>query len=549
MDFLVALGGTEICRALQHVLQSRNREIPTATFVLTDGAVSFVQDPISDVLLIKCPMQVHESEAQRAISFVAESVASANSHAPLRVFTLGIGNEVSTATCEGIARAGHGACLLAVNAESILGRCARLFVAGRTPFVENISVDWGVPVEHLASVATVAFQSSRTVAIRPLPVIQQAPSQIYELHSGTRMNVSVIITLRTEYAPKEVILRGQLKDVGTPFVLTIPIKGLQLSDTDPRTPPIHTLAAWRLIQELQEGRVALPASIDASSTQDEIREAVIVQLGEKYQLVSKYTSFVAIDPGQQVGSPNSGRPRDFSRQAHRPDDDVGLMPRIQDILSSIFGLGIRNVVAPALNSALPGAWPDSQPVSEDAEDDEYSGDDNDNDDDGTSSSAETFSTLSSLESYGWSDWSTPPSPQLNPISDEEEASPSSPRLEPLSLAPDGGRQRPGTPPPPVHAPPPSPDILNLFRLQTYNGSFPLNEDLTHIIGSSAVQQASKLQVAGAVWATALSVAFIRKHMANQTDLLYDLLVKAEEYLGSSGVDIEKIMIEAEKWIS
>jgi len=537
---LGTIGGTEISRALGYVLQSRNRKIPTATFVLTDGEVSFIRYPISDIWLIKRPTQVYEEELQKAVSIVTGSVANANSHAPLRVFTLGIGSGVSSAACEGIARAGHGASLLALDTESILGKCARLFVAGRTPFVENISVDWGVPVEYLASAATVAFQSSQTVPIWPLPVIQQAPSQIHELHSGTRMNVSVLIALRKEYVPEEVVLRGQLKGAGTPFILTIPIRDVQLSDTDPRTPPIHTLVAWRLIQELQEGRVALPASINASSTPDEIRQAVIVQLGEKYQLVSKYTSFVAME---QVGSPNSGRPSGpRSRQVHRQDHGgVGLMA---GFLSSVFGLGMRNIVAPEPNSMVPGAWPDSQPVSDGEEDDEY------NDDDHYSSSAESFSTMSSLESCGWSDWSMPPSPQLNPMSDGEEGRPKSPKLEPLSLSPDAVRQQ-VPPPPPVHVPPPPRPptvVLDLFRLQSYNGSFPLNEALARIVGSNVVQQANNLQVADAVWATALSVAFIKKHMANQTDMLNDLLVKPEEYLKSSGVDVKGIMIEAEKWI-
>jgi len=495
-------------------------------------------------LLIERPTQVHPDELLNAVSIVTGSVASANSHAPLRVFTLGIGSGVSSAACEGIARAGHGASLLALDTEAILGKCARLFAAGRTPFVENISVDWGVPVEYLASAATVAFQSSQTVPIRPLPVIQQAPSQIHELHSGTRMNVFVLITLRREYVPKEVVLRGRLKGAGTPFILTIPIRGLQLSDTDAKMPPIHTLAAWRLIQELQEGRTVLPASINASSTPDEICQAVIVQLGEKYQLVSRYTSFVAIDLGQQSSRPR--RRRSFSRQAHRDDDDdVGLMARFQDLLSRVFGLGIRNIVAPEPNSTVPGAWPDSQPMSENEEDDDEYKDDNH-----SSSSAESFSTMSSLESCEWSDWSRSSSPQLNSISDGEEGRPQSPKLEPLSLAPDAVRQQ-VPPPPPVHVPPPPRPptvVLDLYRLQSYNGSFPLNETLARIIGGNAVQQANNLQIADAVWATALSVAFIKKHMANQTDMLNDLLVKPEEYLKSSGVDVKGIMIEAEKWI-
>lgn len=43
-------------------------------------------------------------------SVVDRAVKNALPQSPLRVFTLGIGDSVSSAMCEGIARAGRGAC-------------------------------------------------------------------------------------------------------------------------------------------------------------------------------------------------------------------------------------------------------------------------------------------------------------------------------------------------------------------------------------------------------------------------------------------------------
>lgn len=63
--------------------------------------------------------------------------------APLRVFTLGIGETVSSAMCEGIARAGNGVCLLASSTETMVGKCARLLRAGRNGILEDVTLDWG----------------------------------------------------------------------------------------------------------------------------------------------------------------------------------------------------------------------------------------------------------------------------------------------------------------------------------------------------------------------------------------------------------------------
>ncbi|KAJ7480151.1 von Willebrand factor type A domain-containing protein [Mycena galericulata] len=77
-------GGTEIRAALNSVFACRERGVATAVFVLTDGEVTDYDTTISDI--------------QRAVSGSTQGNQ-------LRVFCLGIGDGVSSAMCEGIARA------------------------------------------------------------------------------------------------------------------------------------------------------------------------------------------------------------------------------------------------------------------------------------------------------------------------------------------------------------------------------------------------------------------------------------------------------------
>lgn len=167
------------------------------------------------------------------------------SNVPRRVFTLGIGNGVSTAMCEGIARAGNGEFLLATNTESIIPKCAKLFTASRTPFVRGVTLDWGVA--HSSSQVgspEVTFSnqpSPRTVATRPLPPIQQAPYQIEAIHSGTRKTIFAIVTSRHAKPPKHVVLSGVLDDeTQQPFELRIPVQQTALVQSEDDIPVIHT---------------------------------------------------------------------------------------------------------------------------------------------------------------------------------------------------------------------------------------------------------------------------------------------------------------------
>jgi hypothetical protein len=479
---------------------------------------------------------------------------------PIRVFILGIGNGVSSAMCEGIARAGRGACFFAVDTESILGKCARLFRAGRTPFLRKVQIDWGISNEHVSSATSsvnfsIPSPSSRTIKIRQMPAIQQVPTKIQDIHAGTRTNFFVILKLKTLTVPQSITLRGELDDGSGNFELEIPIQTVQLVGAKEGLPLIHTLAAWHLIQEHQEKRAPLPQPI-STATEAEMRKAVIVHLGEKYQLVSQHTSFVAVDRGRDgtqhrswAGSfhrQDSSRARDTS---DLPIENDSIWSTILNIFTGFFPNGFfLHETQGSSSQTIPGAWTDfpssslaSPPISDDeANEDEYE-------------SVATFSTLSSLEgSTEWSDWSRPPSPE--PETSEEDAqmqrSPS-PNFEPQrsevgGVQPQVGNGLPVPPPPP---PPVRAEVVELVKFQLYDGSFPLHS-IRGIVGANAVDEANNLQVDDAVWATVLSIAFIQKHMGSQKELMEDLLIKAREFLQErSDVDTKELLTLAKDLLS
>jgi hypothetical protein len=436
---------------------------------------------------------------------------------------------------EGIARAGNGAHLFAVHTESILGKCARLFRAGRTPFVENVTIDWGVPNDNFA-LPTVNFStpsSSHNVRLRPAPVVQQSPASIKDIHAGIRLNIYAILTLRKTMVPKEVVLRGQLDGGGDSFELTVPIRGIQLEDSEHGPPLVHTVAAWRLIQDHQEKTAPLALAFN-SAPEEEIRKASIVRLGERYQVVSRHTSFVAVDSGTDA-RPRARRGRSPSPRRSPMGSDTGQIPSSQSFITGLQGLigsffnppPTPNAAAPG--AGLPGAWPDADvdvtPPAESARLDPDEG----------YKSADTFSTLSSLDGSSdseWSDWSD----AAPPISEEDaqmQRSPS-PKLEPLRLAPNPIREarkqriaaaasEPPAPPPSVH-----PEVVRLASLQLFDGSF--DDSIRSIVGSQIFTEAAVLQVDNVVWATAVSIAFMSKHLKDQKDLLDDLLRKAVAFL-------------------
>lgn len=201
-------GGTEMRGALAMCFQKRKTDRPTSVLVLTDGDAWDVKGVFKEV---------------------KNAVDVAPTQAYLRVYCLGIGTSASTAMCEGIARAGNGACMMATEQESsITGKIARLLKAARTPELLNIKVDWGrsetvvqdddfqmvspeETVEHQEAkkgkrklkifdqnVDSVAIDFKAPpppapVVLPPPPAIQASPAKIRNLAPGVRLYAYAIL--------------------------------------------------------------------------------------------------------------------------------------------------------------------------------------------------------------------------------------------------------------------------------------------------------------------------------------------------------------------
>jgi hypothetical protein len=451
--------------------------------------------------------------------------------------------------CEGIARVGNGECLFAVRAESIVGKCARLLGAGRSRAVESVSIDWGIPMDFLhdspgtrsASVSFSRHLASTSRAKLFPPAIRQSPAQIQKMFAGMRINIFAILTLKSLKVPKEITLRGQIGDAGGPFEVKVPVSKVQLLDSQETSPPlVHTLAARRLITDTEEGRAPLPRAVGTVIVED-IRKDTIIDLGEEYQLASRYTSFVAVDSGNgDVRQNRQGRSR--ARQGRNTsfgDPEDGETPSYttgdppQGILRQIINFIIpgsssrHNRASTAGGFEPPGAWPSVSSLNSSR------GVLDESDHDAGYDSAATFSTLSSLYSSSeWSEWTPPPSPRVRAGAADIQRSPS-PQFQPLRDAPDDVRQTLTVvqPQAPSHPGPPiTPEnMVELIRLQLFDGSFSLNESLVAIVGSHAVPRDIP-PVDNSIWATALAIAFMKKYIGNQPDLLDNLIHKAMEFV-------------------
>jgi Ca-activated chloride channel family protein len=235
------LGGTEILPALEHVLAAPPREgLARQVFVLTDG-------------------QVSNADAV---------IALARRHAGrTRVFTFGIGAAASHHLVQGLARAGEGEAEFIAPGERIEGKVMRQLARALTPALTDVKVDWG----GLGA--------------------EQAPYEVPPVFAGGR----VLVFARIEGAGKTTVtLRAVSPDGPVAFPLAVDPTGAAEGTL------VATLWARHLIRDLEEGRSALhprrgSQQKRAVGLKDEQVEAEIVRLGTTWGLVSRHTSFVAVE--------------------------------------------------------------------------------------------------------------------------------------------------------------------------------------------------------------------------------------------------------------
>ena len=101
-------------------------------------------------------------------------------------------------------------------------------------------------------------------------------------------------------------------------------------------------------------------------------------------------------------------------------------------------------------------------------------------------------------------------------------------------------------PQPPQSPQSSEDkVLQLVRLQNFDGSFSPTAPLIGILTQRALGEATSLSLDLTVWGTILAIAYLQKHLTGQPDLLEGLVEKAMDYVQSvGGVDAERLLEKA-----
>ena len=235
------LGGTEILTPLKAVLESdTNPELPRQVFLLTDGQVSNTEAVLSLV-------RKHSDTT--------------------RVFTFGIGAGASHHLVRGIARAGEGACEFISPGERIEGKVLRQLEKAMAPALADVKVDWG--------------------SLR----VRQAPHRIPPVFAGGRLLLYGFVE-GTPEGTADVTLKAKSSEGDLTF--TVPLR----FGPGEQGNLVTTLAAKSLLRDLEEG--ASPFHNRKGSLQkrggdtDRVKEEA-VRLGVTYGLVSKWTSFVAVE--------------------------------------------------------------------------------------------------------------------------------------------------------------------------------------------------------------------------------------------------------------
>ncbi|KAN0029598.1 hypothetical protein ACTA71_007730 [Dictyostelium dimigraforme] len=252
------LGGTELLPPLIDILSSPfDPEYPRQVFILTDGEVS---------------------ERDRLIDYVAKEANTT------RIFTYGIGGCVDQELVIGLSKACKGYYEMIKDNTNMEKQVMKLLNVAFEPMLSNIKLDWS---------------SSGLVDVI------QAPAQIRPLFNQERMIIYSMIPSSTQ--PNQDIINNSI-ETGKPLVINLTgdgPKGNVLSfpitldfkngggggnDVSTNSNQIHTLAAFKHIQDLEE----------SERKQKKDHKDKIVELGKKYGLVSKHTSYIVTTDSDKV---------------------------------------------------------------------------------------------------------------------------------------------------------------------------------------------------------------------------------------------------------
>jgi uncharacterized protein YegL len=276
------LGGTELMAPLRAVYSSSSEKgYSRQIFVLTDGEVSNTEE------VVRLVQENHRRNSE------------------WRLFTIGVGSSVSHALVEGMARGGRGSCQIIGDSERLEPKVMSQLKQALQPALTNLRVDWGgsspaastpAPSAPKTGFATMAPKIGSLLGHRideKLPphasvaarndLVYQAPFILPPVYSNKRFICYAY--LHPSVNVDKITLTAESPD--GPLDVILPIErttGLT----------IHRLAARALIRDLEEGSSHLHYGSSIRPAEEVVKKE-IVELGVKFNLSSKHTSFVAID--------------------------------------------------------------------------------------------------------------------------------------------------------------------------------------------------------------------------------------------------------------
>ncbi|EME82850.1 uncharacterized protein MYCFIDRAFT_188098 [Pseudocercospora fijiensis CIRAD86] len=527
-NFQASYGGTEMLEPIKATFKKHLKNLPLEIMLLTDGEI----------------WQEHQ-----VFSYINEQIRDKSVDA--RVFALGIGNDVSHTLVEGIARAGSGFAQFVTQNEDTDAKVIRMLKAALYPHTKDYSMEINYKhdpgseevddfefVERVSNLLKIDDAPNKAQEKREsgepksffdptadadslinnepvdryanLPIIDtprilQAPSTIPPFFPFSRSTVFML--LGPDSAQKEiksVTLRAQAPS--GPLELDIPISG-KIQGTS-----IYKLAARKAIQDLEEDRGWLQSATSSEDAEtliknkyesrfDEIVERQAVRLGEKFQVASKWTSFVAVnnernDDGMTEAGETLSIPqvRASRSRAHMSANQPP---------GTLFSSAASNSMAPVSPEIDQATMQQYQQEMQQA----YS---------------MPISDEEEAETLAMGSFDSPPRAQAATDDDDEDK---------------GFGLFDSPPPPPApHVPAPAPSAFvmhQLIGLQMFNGAWKWSQELLAHIGVDETQ-VQRLKFAdnadSDVAATALVVAFFENKLTDKKDVWEFVIDKARAFL-------------------
>ena len=324
-------GGTETLKAVRATIESRSEDQELSVILCTDGDIW---------------------QQQELFSYINEQVSK--SKKALRVFSLGIGDSVSHALIEGVARAGNGFSQAVGEQEKLDGKIVRMLAGALSPAITDYTLEVKYDAiedddEEYVLVETVT-DSLHDIVINDLktldmgddkvsvaqssgddgrdrydhlpviavPKLLQTPHNIPPLYPFSRTIAYLLMSPQaSQSAPKAVTLKGTSSQ--GPVKHEIPI---EIMPHPAET--IHQLAARKAAGELEEGRGWIYHATDEDGLLvkdrfgkdfDQMVEREAVRLGVQYQVGGKWCSFVAVEGTTTIIQPSiPAQPSEASTQ-------------------------------------------------------------------------------------------------------------------------------------------------------------------------------------------------------------------------------------------